>query len=240
MARAARRVRPRLLLVEDEPKVAAALGLGLVAEGFDVIVEDTGGGALLRLARDPIDAILLDLTLPDRDGLDVLREVRARGTSPPVLVLTARDSVAERVRGFECGADDYQVKPFAFDEVLARIRVLLRRGLEVVPRRLRLADLTFDPFTRTVTRAGQGIELTRKEFELLEYLCVHEGQIVSRDALAQGVWATNARDTTMDNIIDVCIRKLRARIDGDHSVKLIHTIRGVGFTLREGESRRKP
>lgn len=234
MARAARRVRLRLLIVEDEPRVAAALGLGFVGEGFDVIIEDTGGGALLRLARDSFDAILLDLTLPDRDGLDVLRQVRARGTSPPVLVLTARDSVAECVRGFECGADDYQVKPLAFDEVLARLRILLRRGREVVRRRLRVADLTLDPFTRRVTRAGRGIELTRREFELLTYLCVHEGQIVSRDALARAVWATTARDTIVDNRIDVCMCKLRARIDRDHSVKLIHTIRGVGFTLREG------
>lgn len=234
MAGAARRVRLRLLIVEDEPKVAATLGRGLVGEGFDVIIEDTGRGALLRLARDPFDAIVLDLTLPDRDGLDVLRQVRARGTTPPVLALTARDSVAERVRGFECGADDYQVKPLAFDEVLARLRVLLRRGREVVPRRLRVADLTLDPFTRRVTRAGRGIKLTRREFELLEYLCVHEGRIVSRDALARAVWATTARDTTMDNRIDVCICKLRARIDRDHSVKLIHTIRSVGFTLREG------
>ena len=234
MARAARSRRPRLLIVEDEPKVAAALGLGLVGEGFDVVIEDKGGDTLLRLARDSFDAILLDLTLPDRDGLDILREVRARGTTPPVLVLTASDSVAERLRGFECGADDYQVKPFAFDEVVARLRVLVRRRRGVVPRRLRVADLTFDPFTRRVTRAGRGIELTRREFEVLAYLCGHEGQIVSRDALARAVWATTARDTAIDNSIDVYICKLRARIDRDHSVKLIHTIRGVGFVLREG------
>ena len=234
MARAARGVRPRLLIVGDERKAAAALGLDLVGEGFEVIIEDTGECALLHVAAGPFDAILLDLTLPDRDGLDVLRQVRARGASPPVLVLSARDSVAERVRGLECGADDYQVKPLAFDEVLARLRVLLRRGREVVPRELRVADLTLDPFTRRVARAGRGIELTGREFELLAYLCVHEGQVVSRDALARAVWATTARDTTMDNRIDVYMGKLRTRIDRDHSVKLIHTIRGVGFALREG------
>jgi DNA-binding response OmpR family regulator len=225
----------RILVVEDEVKVASALKEGLEGEAYEVIVEHTGEGAFFRLNTESFDIILLDVMLPGRDGLQVLKTVRARGLETPVLMLTARDALEDRVMGLDSGADDYLVKPFAFAEVLARIRALLRRGRTGEATRLTIADLEMDLVGRKVTRGGRAIELTLREFELLEFLLRYEGQVVSRGTLAKDVWKETARSTPLDNVIDVHIARLRRKIDAEHAVKLIHTVRGVGFMLREGE-----
>ena len=226
----------RLLVVEDEEKVAGALREGLEGEGYDVIVENTGEGAFFRLAKDRFDVILLDLTLPGRDGLEILTALRTQGLDTPVVVLTARDALEDRVIGLDAGADDYLVKPFAFAELLARIRAVGRRGRVADPDRLGLDTLEIDQATRHVTRAGRAIELTAKEFDLLHYLARQACQVVSRDTLAREVWRETARSTTLDNVIDVHISRLRRKIDVEPAVKLIHTVRGVGFVLREGDA----
>ena len=179
--------------------------------------------------------ILLDLTLPGRDGLEILQALRQRGVKTPVLVLTARDSLQDRVMGLDTGADDYLIKPFAFAELLARIRALVRRGRVAEAPRLSVGDLEMDLVTRKVTRDTQLVELTVREFELLEYLLRYHGQVVSRETLARDVWKETARTTPLDNVIDVHIARLRRKVDLEQSVKLIHTVRGVGFMLREGE-----
>jgi len=222
-------------VVEDEPKVASALKEGLEGEGYEVVVEHTGEGGFFRLNTEPFDIILLDLMLPGRDGLQMLTTLRGRGLKMPVLVLTARDALEDRVAGLNSGADDYLVKPFAFAEVVARMRALLRRGRAGEPIRLGIGDLEMDLVARKVARAGRTVELTVREFELLEYLLRYEGQVVSRATLARDVWKETARTTPLDNVIDVHIARLRRKIDAEHPVRLIHTVRGVGFMMHEGE-----
>jgi DNA-binding response OmpR family regulator len=226
----------RVLVVEDEQKVASALKEGLEGEGYDVVVDGSGEAALFRLKTDPVDIILLDLLLPGRDGLHVLRTLREQGFETPVLVLTARDTLEDRVTGLDTGADDYLVKPFAFAEVVARMRALLRRGRTSGATRLSLADLEMDLVTRKVMRGDRKVELTLREFELLEYLLRYEGQVVSRGTLARDVWQEAARSSSLDNVIDVHIARLRRKVDADSPLKLIQTVRGVGFMLREGEA----
>ncbi len=225
----------RILVVEDEQKVANALREGLQGERYEVVVERTGEGAFFRMTTEQFDAILLDLTLPGRDGIEILKAIRERGMKTPVLVLTARDTVQDRIVGLDSGADDYLIKPFAFAELLARIRALVRRGRVTETPRLATGDLEVELITRKVTRGGQPIELTVREFELLEYLLRHQGQVVSRELLARDVWKETARTTPLDNVIDVHIARLRRKVDADQPSKLIHTVRGVGFMLREGE-----
>ncbi len=225
----------RILVVEDEQKVADALREGLEDERYDVVVERTGEGAFFRVNTETFDVVLLDLTLPGRDGLEILRAIRQRRMETPVLVLTARDSLEDRVTGLDAGADDYLVKPFAFAELLARIRALVRRGRVADAPRLTVGDLEMDLVTRTVVRGGRPVDLTVREFELLEYLMRYHGQVVSRETLARDVWKETARTTPLDNVIDVHIARLRRKVDLDQAVKLIHTVRGVGFMLREGE-----
>jgi two-component system, OmpR family, copper resistance phosphate regulon response regulator CusR len=225
----------RVLVVEDELKVANALREGLEGERFEVVVERTGEGAFFRVNTESFEVILLDLTLPGRDGLEILQALRQRGVKTPVLVLTARDSLQDRVTGLDTGADDYLIKPFAFAELLARIRALVRRGRVAEAPRLSVGDLEMDLVTRKVTRDTQPVELTVREFELLEYLLRYHGQVVSRETLARDVWKETARTTPLDNVIDVHIARLRRKVDLEQSVKLIHTVRGVGFMLREGE-----
>ena len=224
----------RVLVVEDEQKVADALREGLEGEGYDVVVESTGEAGFHRLTTDRFDVVLLDLTLPGVDGLEVLSTARRRGLDTPVVVLTARDATPDRVLGLDAGADDYLVKPFAFAELLARLRAVGRRGRVPDSHRLSLDTLAIDPASRVVTRAGRAVELTAKEFDLLLHLvrCAH--QVVSRDTLAREVWRETARSTTLNNVIDVHMSRLRRKIDADQPVKLIHTVRGVGFVLREG------
>jgi len=225
----------RILVVEDEPKVASALREGLESEHYEVIVEHSGEGAFFRLNTESFDVILLDLTLPGRDGLQILTTLRERGNQTPVLVCTARDALEDRVVGLDRGADDYLVKPFAFEEMLARVRALLRRGRTTETTRLVVGDLEVDLVSRKVVRAGHPLDLTVREFELLEYLMRHEGRVVSRGTLARDVWKETARTTPLDNVIDVHIARLRRKVDAEFPARLIHTVRGVGFMLREGE-----
>ena len=225
----------RVLIVEDEPKVAAALREGLQGEGYEATVAHTGEDGFFRLSTEPFDVILLDLMLPGRDGLEILRTLRERGVQTPVLVLTARDTLEDRLAGLNAGADDYLRKPFAFAEVLARIRALARRGRSAEALRLAAADLEMDLVKRKVTRAGRIVELTVREFDLLEYLLRNQDHIVSREALARDVWREEGRSTTLDNVVDVHMTRLRRKIDVDESPKLLHTVRGVGFTVHEGE-----
>jgi len=225
----------RILVVEDENKVANALLEGLKGERYDVVVERTGEGAFFRITTEPFDAVLLDLTLPGRDGLEILAAIRERGVKTPVLVLTARDTLEDRVIGLDAGADDYLIKPFAFAELLARIRALVRRGRVAESPRLAIGDLEMHLITREVTRGGRPVELTVREFELLAYLLRHQGQVVSREGLARDVWKETARSTPLDNVIDVHVARLRRKVDAGPGVRLIHTVRGMGFMLREGE-----
>jgi two-component system copper resistance phosphate regulon response regulator CusR len=224
------------LVVEDEVKVAHALQRGLTAEQYDVTVACTGEDAFFQASSNGFDLVILDIMLPSRDGFDVLKALRTRGVHTPVLILTARDAVEDRVRGLDSGADDYLVKPFAFPELLARMRVLLRRGWSPERVRLALADLQVDLVTRRVTRSGRTLDLTTREFDLLAYLVRHAGQLVSREMLARDVWKEPSRATPLDNVIDVHMVRIRRKVDGDSPVKLIHTVRGVGFILREEPS----
>jgi two-component system, OmpR family, copper resistance phosphate regulon response regulator CusR len=224
----------RILIVEDEAKVAGALSHGLERELYDVVVTSNGEEGFFRASSETFDLIILDIMLPGRDGFEILTALRKAGSSIPILVLTARDAVEDRVTGLDRGADDYLVKPFAFPELLARVRVLLRRARPDVLR-LRLGDLELDVATRKVTRAGLPLDLRAREFELLEYLLRHQGQLVSREMLARDVWKALHRGTPLDNVIDVHIARIRRKVDSDFAAKLIHTVRGVGFVLREGE-----
>jgi DNA-binding response OmpR family regulator len=223
----------RLLIVEDDDKTARALQSGLQSEGFSVALARTGEEALLVLTTETFDLVVLDWMLPGRDGIEVLKALRARGAKTPVLLLTARDAVADRVLGFESGADDYLIKPFAFAELIARIRSLLRRVPAAEPLRRRLADLQMDLETRTVWRGDRRIELTSREFDLLAYLLRQPGQVVTREMLAKDVWRETKRATPLDNVIDVHIAHLRRKIDDGRATTLIQTVRGVGFVLRE-------
>jgi heavy metal response regulator len=220
----------RVLVVEDEARVRSFLERGLHEAGFAVDACADGDAALQHALLHPYDAIVLDLMLPRRSGLDVLAELRREGRATPVLVLTARDRLEERVRGLDAGADDYLAKPFAFAELLARLRALLRRGTAATSA-IEIADLRVDLVARRVHRAGQRIELTPKEFALLEYLARQAGQVVTRTMIAEHVWDMNFDSFT--NVIDVYIRYLRRKIDEPFERKLIHTRRGVGYVLSE-------
>ena len=223
----------RLLIVEDDKKTSAALKTGLVNEGFSVAVAATGEEGFFLLNSEKFDLVVLDWMLPGRDGVEILKTLRARGTGTPVLLLTARDAVEDRVLGLESGADDYLVKPFAFAELVARIRTLLRRTTPAEPLKKTFADLVVNLEARKASRAGKSIELTPREFDLLAYLLRHPGQVVTREMLAREVWAETNRVTPIDNVIDVHVAHLRKKLDDGHAVKLLHTVRGVGFVLRE-------
>lgn len=224
----------RVLIIEDEAKVGAALQRGLEAEGYEVVLAGGGEEGFSRLQGELFDLLILDLMLPDRDGFEVLATLRRCGLALPVLILTARDTVEDRVRGLDGGADDYLIKPFAFPELLARIRLILRRGRGERFERSRLADLELDASARSVTRGGRTLELTAKEFDLLEYLLRHQGHIVSREMLARDLWQAKDRSTPLDNVIDVHVAHLRRKVDGPFEEKLLKTVRGVGFMLQEG------
>lgn len=222
----------RVLIVEDEKKVAKALRDGLEAEHYDVRIASTGEEGFFLVNHEAFDLVVLDLMLPRHNGIEVLTTLRKRGLQTPVLILTAKDTVDDRVHGLDSGADDYLVKPFAFPELLARIRALLRRGRPDQVLKLEEDDLAMDVVARKVVRAGQTLELTVKEFEMLEYLLRHVGRVVSREMLARDVWHVTVRATPLDNVIDVTIARLRRKVDDPFETKLLHTVRGVGFVLR--------
>ena len=218
----------RFLIVEDEKRIADFVSRGLESAGYAIDHAPDGSTGLNMAHLVEYDLIILDLMLPDMDGLDVLSKIRNRKTSPPVLILSARGDVDDRVKGLELGADDYLVKPFAFVELLARVRVLLRRG-QPMPERLQVGDLILDCIRRKVTRAGQTIELAPKEFSILEYLMRNRGRPLSRTMIVEHVWDMDYDGLT--NIVDVYIRHLRSKIDESSEIKMIHTVRGIGYML---------
>jgi DNA-binding response OmpR family regulator len=223
----------RILVIEDEPKLAKAVKDGLEADDYAVSVAHTGEDGFYQLCQQTFDLAILDVMLPGRDGFEILKSVRQMGLSVPVLLLTARDAVEDRVHGLDMGADDYLVKPFAFPELLARVRALLRRGTPEPAPPPRVGDLEIDVRHRVVSRAGQRIDLTTKEYEILEYLFLNKGRVVSREMLARDIWKETARQTPLDNVIDVHVTHLRRKIDDNFNRKLLHTVRGLGFVLRE-------
>ncbi|MBV6434620.1 MAG: Transcriptional regulatory protein CusR [Bryobacteraceae bacterium] len=218
----------RILVIEDEKRIADFLGRGLESAGYAVDVAHDGQTGLNLSHSADYDLIILDLMLPDMDGLDVLEKVRNRKVSPPVLILSARNAVDDRVKGLELGADDYLVKPFAFVELLARVRALLRRG-QPIPERLQVGDLVLDCLRRKVARGGQNIDLAPKEFSILEYMMRNPGRPLSRTMIVEHVWDMDYDGLT--NIVDVYIRHLRSKIDESYQTRLIHTVRGIGYML---------
>jgi two-component system copper resistance phosphate regulon response regulator CusR len=224
----------RVLVVEDERKIGAVLAEALTADHYEVVLAGNGEDGFFRASAEAFDLVVLDVMLPGRSGFEILKALRQRRIHTPVLMLTARDGVDDRVTGLDLGADDYLVKPFAVPELLARIRALLRRGRPLDALRLKAADLEIDLVSRRATRGERPIELTVREFELLEYLLRHQGHLVSREMLAHDVWKEPRRATPLDNVIDVQMTRLRKKVDAQGS-RLIHTVRGVGFVLREGE-----
>ena len=225
--------RVHILVVEDEPKLASALKEGLEDERYEVSLAKSGEEGFYLLYSKQFDLVMLDVMLPGRSGFEVLGQLRKNGLGVPVLLLTARDSVEDRVHGLDAGADDYLVKPFAFPELLARVRALLRRGAPEKPGRMSVGNLVLDAAVRSVSRNGAPIELTAREYDLLEYLIRNQGAVVSREMLARDVWKETARATPLDNVIDVHVARLRRKLDDGFDRKLLHTVRGVGFILRE-------
>jgi two-component system copper resistance phosphate regulon response regulator CusR len=220
----------RILVVEDDERVRSVLMRGLGDEGFDIDQAPTGTAALESLQVAPVDLVLLDWRLPGKEGIEVLRTLRARGDVTPVVMLTALDEVSDRVAALDAGADDYVVKPFAFPELLARVRAVLRRTAARRSTTLRLDDLTLDPLTRRVTRAGVPIKLTTREFSLLQFLLQHPGEVQSRARIVESAWEQAFDACT--NLVDVYIRYLRSKVDEPHGKRLIHTVRGVGYVVR--------
>ncbi|PMU22975.1 MULTISPECIES: heavy metal response regulator transcription factor [unclassified Pseudomonas] len=225
----------KLLLAEDEPRIGTYVQQGLNEAGFNVDLVITGTNALQYALSEAYDLLILDVTMPGLDGWEVLRMVRAAGKNVPVLFLTARDRVEDRVKGLELGADDYLIKPFAFSELLARVRSLLRRGSSAPSQtHIKIADLEIDLMKRRALRGGKRIDLTAKEFALLELLFRRRGEVLPKSLIASQVWDINFDSDT--NVIEVAIRRLRAKIDDDFDLKLISTVRGMGYMLDAPES----
>ncbi len=231
----------RILVIEDERAIANMLRRSLGLEGYTVVLADNGRAALDAVRDRSPDLVLLDLMLPDMDGLEVARRLRAAGEIAPILMLTARDAVVDRVKGLDAGADDYLVKPFALDELLARVRALLRRAMQegAAPaahpnETLRFADLTVDLGTRDVVRGTHHIELTAREFDLLVLFLRNPRQVLPRDLIMDRVWGEDFYGES--NVLEVYVRALRAKLEEHGGVRLIHTVRGVGYTLREREA----
>lgn len=220
----------RILVVEDEEKVASFIRKGLTEERYAVDVASDGEEGLLFAQMNPYDLIVLDLMLPKMDGFKVLEAIRSDSIATPVLILTARDNTNDKVRGLDLGADDYLTKPFAFAELLARVRALLRRGNPEKSPILKIADLSLDPASRRVERAGQIIDLTAKEYALMEYFLRHPGRVLTRTMIAEHVWDQDFDSYT--NVIDVYVNYLRKKIDQGFETKLIHTVRGAGYVMR--------
>ena len=220
----------RILVIEDEKKAAAFLAKGLREAGFAVDVAHDGESGLERARANKFDLLIVDIMLPQKDGWEVVSELKADGVRTPILFLTARDSVRDRVKGLELGADDYLVKPFAFSELLARVRSVLRRAPQRDPQHLRIADLEIDMQRHRATRSGEPLNVTPKEFLLLAYLVRSAGEVVSRAEIAEQVWDIGFKTDT--NVVDVVVRRLRSKVDDPFKTKLIQTIRGVGYVLK--------
>jgi len=221
----------KILVVEDEKKSALYLDKGLRESGYVVDVAENGEAGLQMAKSGDYDLIILDVMLPGRDGWSVMSELRKAGKQTPVLFLTARDTVDDRVKGLELGADDYLVKPFAFSELLARVRSVLRRGPQRQPELVKVGDLEIDLFKQRAARAGKKLDLTPKEFSLLSLLARRTGEVLSRTLIAEQVWDMNFDSDT--NVVDVHVRRLRSKLDDPYDRKLIHTVRGVGYVLNE-------
>lgn len=221
----------RLLLVEDDRKAARILKKGFEEEGFVVDIAPSGDDGNYLVSINSYDTIVLDWLLPGKSGIEMCRELRARGISTPILMLTAKDALQDRVAGLDAGADDYVTKPFAFAELFARIRAIVRRGHSPRPAVLRIADLVVDPASHRVTRSGASIKLTMKEYAILEFLVRHVGEVVTRTTLGEHVW--EAEFDNLTNLVDVHISNLRKKLDARSPVPLIHTVRGRGYRLSE-------
>jgi two-component system copper resistance phosphate regulon response regulator CusR len=222
----------RILVVEDEPKLAAAVKQGLEADQHAVIVSSTGEDGFFLAQTQTFDLLIFDIMLPGRDGVEVMGNLRRLGDRTPVLLITSRDTVEDRVKGLDSGADDYLAKPFAISELQARVRALGRRNSLEDRASLKLEDLELNRVQHVASRAGKELELTAREFDLLEYLMRHTDQVVSREMLAREVWKEPARHTPLDNVIDVHIARLRRKVDDPFPRRLLRTVRGVGFVLR--------
>jgi len=221
----------RILVIEDNHRLSSSLAANLTHEGYSVDAAYDGQEGQDLAELTPYDLIILDILLPEKDGLQVCRDLRRRRIHTPILLLTARDSVDDRVQGLDCGADDYLVKPFAMRELLARLRALLRRQSPYTNGRLEMGDLVVDPVTHTVEREGQSIDLTPKEFALLEFLLYHPKQVVTREMIEQHIW--NYDFESESNVIDVYVRRLRRKIDDPFATKLLTTVRGVGYRFND-------
>jgi two-component system copper resistance phosphate regulon response regulator CusR len=226
----------RILLVEDDPRIARFVSQALREHAYAVDASADGDDALYKASVNDYDAVILDVMVPGRDGFEVCRELRSSGSAVPVIMLTARDAVHDRVAGLDCGADDYLTKPFEVAELLARLRALLRRGRAVRPALVAVADLRIDTRAHAVTRAGRRVELTAKEYALLEYLARERGRVLTRAEIAEHVWDENF--DPLSNLIDVNINRLRRKVDDGFSVPLIHTRRGEGYMLAAPEDLR--
>jgi two-component system, OmpR family, response regulator len=225
----------RVLLIEDDPTLSGFVAQGLREAGFAVDVADDGEAGLRAALEAPYDAAVVDLMLPRRDGLSVIETLRARGVRTPVLILSAKRSVDDRVTGLQAGGDDYLVKPFAFAELLARVQALVRRATPAAePTRLVVGDVTLDLLTRRVERAGQPLDLRPREFALLEYLMRHPGRVLSKTMILSHVWGYSFDPST--NVVDVLVSRLREKLDRPFEVKRLHTVRGAGYVLRAGDA----
>jgi DNA-binding response OmpR family regulator len=221
---------PRLLLVDDDAAIRTSLARALSREGFEVQPVDGGRAALEAVATSPPDVAIIDLTMPDIDGIEVIRRLRGDGATLPILVLSARDEVEDRVAGLQAGADDYLTKPFATAELVARLQALLRRAVPALTTQLSVGDLRVDPARRQVRRGSRELELTRREFELLTTLARHPGIVLTREQLLADVWGYDFE--TDSNVVDVFVGYLRRKLEADGAPRLLHTVRGVGFVLR--------
>jgi two-component system copper resistance phosphate regulon response regulator CusR len=220
----------RVLLIEDEPKVSRAVARGLMAEHFAVDVANEGQSGIDLAETYDYNLVILDLMLPNMDGTAVLRQIRKNNSGVPILILTARDAVSDKVRNFEAGADDYLTKPFAFAELSVRIKALLRRGTANQSSIVKVEDLELDRLSQRVRRAGKRIDLTLKEYSLLEYLMSNAGRVLSRAMIIEHVW--DQKFDGLNNVVDVFVKRLRNKVDDEHDHKLIYTVRGVGYTIR--------
>ncbi len=220
-----------ILIIEDEIKTARYIKTGLSENGFFVDTSDNGDEGLELVKSNNYDLIILDVMLPGKDGWTILKELRDKGKLMPVIFLTAKDTVLDKVKGLELGADDYLIKPFAFSELLARIRALLRRGKTIQPDKIEIVDLTIDLLRQTAHRNGRFLNLTKKEFMLLSLFALHKGEVLSRTLIAEQIW--NINFITDTNIIDVAVRRLRQKLDDPYDKKLIRTVRGVGYILED-------